>query len=393
MKPYNKIFDEKQPLSKEEMQNYLDDKLSVTDHKKVEEKLIDDDFASEATEGFTESGVSFIATAELSNTWNARNNSTIKTYNYKNWFIGSVVVAVVAVSVVVYLFMENHEYKKSERMAEEKINEDYKNIEANAETSSASSIPNEEKIFTDAELKTEIEVIAESNPIERSKQITYEKTIASQPKTVEAVEPIIANINPEMVDTKKVNDIPVQEQNNNVVESNVKMLYIKNLKAVDYSVFYSANVAKKEWLLTGVSADKENAGSEGIMVDHVVTYIPYKAFLNEYLSKFAENDFKGALTGLLIIQQQFPDDLNASFYSGLCYYNLGKNRQAITAFDKAISNSFTTFKEEAEWYKALCLIEDGSKKNKAMAKELLQKITNDKGFYSKRAAEKLKGMK
>lgn len=388
MKPYNKIFDDKKPLSREEMQNYLDGKLNASDQKKVEEKLIDDDFASEATEGFNESGVSFIATTELTQAWNSRNPNTIKTYSYKNWFIGSLVVAVVAVSAMVYLFMENNEYKKSEQLAEKKEVRD-------AETSSAlanEKVETTEPVFTDAELQNEIEVIAESKPIAKAKQITYEKTIAEQPKTVEVKEPIIIP-EPELVDPKKANDIPTEEVKNNVVESNVKMLYIKNLKAVDYSVFYTANVAKKEWLLTGVTADKEHASSEGVMVDRVITYIPYKAFLNEYLSKFAENDFKGALTGLLIIQQQFPDDLNAAFYSGLCYYNLGKTRQAITAFDKALSNSFTTFREESEWYKALSMIEEGSKKNRAGAKVLLQKIVDDKGFYSKRAAEKLKGLK
>lgn len=388
MKPYNKIFDEKKPLSREEMQNYLDGQLNASDQKKVEEKLIDDDFASEATEGFNESGVSFIATSELTQAWNNRNPNTIKTYNYKNWFIGSVVVAIIAVSAMVYLFMENNAYKKSEQLAEIKEVKDAETISELTDEKAEIIEPT----LTDAELKTEIEVIAESKPIAKAKQITYEKTIAEQPKTIEVKEPIFIP-EPEMVDSKKANDIPTEEIKNNVVESNVKMLYIKNLKAVDYSVFYTADVAKKEWLLTGVTADKENASSEGVMADRIVTYIPYKAFLNEYLSKFAENDFKGALTGLLIIQQQFPDDLNAAFYSGLCYYNLGKARQAITAFDRALSNSFTTFREESEWYKALSMIEEGSKKNRAGAKELLQKIANDKGFYSKRAAEKLKGMK
>lgn len=410
MKPYNKIFDEKKPLSREEMQNYLDGKLNASDQKKVEEKLIDDDFASEATEGFNESGVSFIATSELTQAWNSRNPSTIKTYSYKNWFIGSLVVAVVAVSVIVYLTTQPEKVETKYVMVEPPIDENNpenkpillgylnNNIQSGEFNSNFPKMYSRERIdevqhnLTDAELQNEIEVIAESKPIAKAKQITYEKTIAEQPKTIEVKEPIVITT-PEVVDPKKANDIPTNELKNNVVESNVKMLYIKNLKAVDYSVFYSANVAKKEWLLTGVSADKENASSEGVMVDRIVTYIPYKAFLNEYLSKFAENDFKGALTGLLIIQQQFPDDLNAAFYSGLCYYNLGKSRQAITAFDRALSNSFTTFREESEWYKALSMIEEGSKKNRAGAKELLQKIVDDKGFYSKRAAEKLKGMK
>lgn len=416
MKPHNKIFDDKSPLSKEEMQNYLDGKLNATDQKKVEEKFIDDDFASEAAEGYTESGVSFIANDELNTQWNARNNSIYKTYNYKNWFIGTMVVAVVAVSVIVYLTIQP-----------KKIETKYITVEAPIDENNPENIPqlleyidrdqygntpfiqgnywnspqimphmysreNPEQInnYSDAELKAEIKIIAESKPIEKKKQITYEKTIAAQPKTIAIVEPEIIITEPEIIDNKTINDIPVKENNNKVVESNVKMLYIKNLKAVDYSVFYTSNVAKKEWLMTGVSADKENASSEGAIIEHVVKYIPYKDFLNEYLSKFADNDFKGALAGLLIIQQQFPDDLNAAFYSGLCYFNLGKTRQAISSFDKAMSNSFTTFREESEWYKALSLLEDGQR---GKGKELLKKIEKDNGFYAKSAREKLKGMK
>ena len=126
------------------------------------------------------------------------------------------------------------------------------------------------------------------------------------------------------------------------------------------------------------------------MAEHVIKYIPYKDFLMEGLTKFAKNDYKGALGHLLTIQQQYPDDVNASFYSGLCYYNLGKTRQAITMFDKTIGNSISTFKEESEWYKSLSLLEDGKKSD---AKELMKKIESEGGFYEKAAREKLKGMK
>jgi tetratricopeptide (TPR) repeat protein len=168
------------------------------------------------------------------------------------------------------------------------------------------------------------------------------------------------------------------------------MLYIKNLKAVDYSILYTNHIAKKEWILTGTTADKETSISEGVMAEHVIKYTPYKDFLIEGLTKFSKNDYKGSLGHLLTILQQYPDDVNASFYSGLCYYNLGKTRQAISMFDKTIGNSITTFKEESEWYKSLSLLEDGKKSD---AKELMKKIESEGGFYAKAAREKLKGMK
>ena len=147
--------------------------------------------------------------------------------------------------------------------------------------------------------------ISEANTIEKSKQITYEKTIASQPTTVETKIPeeITITGDPNNVEAKKVEEIEVKE-NKKIAESNVKMRYIKKWKAVDYTDFYTKHIAKKEWLLTGVSADKENGNSEGVIPEQVIKYIPYKDFLIEGLTLFSKNDYKGALGHLLTISRK-----------------------------------------------------------------------------------------
>lgn len=381
MKP-SEFLNKNNPVTREEMQRYLEGNLSAKDKTKVEEKMLDDEFSSEASEGFMENNVAFAEVSSLNAAWETKTKSTsTKGYNYKYWFIGTLTVAVLSISLIAYL-LTNKENPKEEdsKLAKNKVEKSSPLVENTLEVS-----------MTDEQLEEEIIEIKEATHISERKQITYEKTIASQPTTVETKIPedISIVVDPNNVDGKKVEEIVVKEDKK-IVESNVKMLYIKNLKAVDYSILYTNHIAKKEWILTGTSADKETSSSEGVIAEHVIKYIPYKDFLIEGLTMFSKNDYKGALGHLLTIQQQYPDDVNASFYSGLCYYNLGKTRQAINMFDKSISNSITTFKEESEWYKALSLLEDGKKSE---AKELIKKIESEGGFYAKAAREKLKTMK
>jgi TolA-binding protein len=382
----SEFLNKNNPVTREEMQQYLDGKLSASDKLKVDEKMLDDEFSSEASEGFMENNVAFAEVNTLNAAWgfdklnhqaDKLNNKNINGKNYKYWFIGTMAIAILSISVVAYLLTNNEKPKT----VENKIAENENPIVENTP----------EIVMTDEQLKEEIIEIKEATQISEKKQITYAKTIASQPTTVETKIPeeITIVVNPNNVDGKKAEQIEVKNDKK-IVESNVKMLYIKNLKAVDYSILYTNHIAKKEWILTGTSADKENPSSEGMIAEHVIKYIPYKDFLIEGLTMFSKNDYKGALGHLLTIQQQYPDDVNASFYSGLCYYNLGKTRQAISMFDKTIGNSITTFKEESEWYKSLSLLEDGKKSD---AKELMKKIESEGGFYAKAAREKLKALK
>ncbi len=403
----SEFLNKNNPVTRQEMQNYLDGKLNYADKKSVEEKMVDDEFASEASEGFAENKVSFAELGALDAAWNSKSKSTVTSgTNYKYWFIGTAVVATLSIAAVLILMSAPEkiktEYVVTGPAVDENNPENYPQLLAYLNRDQFGTKPlisgnyfnseNEAKTtLSDSQLKLELKNISNSKAIEKTKQITYEKTIASQPETQETKIPetVVIDVDPENVDAKKIEEIENFDEKK-IVESNAKMLYIKNLKAVDYSDFYTNHIAKKEWLMTGITADKEDEKSDGAFNEQITKYIPYKEFLIESLTKFSKNDFKGSVTNLLIILQQYPDDINAAFYSGLCYYNLGKQRQAIAMFDKAISNSITTFREESEWYKCLSLIENGQREE---AKVILKNIAGENGFYAKAAREKLKGMK
>jgi tetratricopeptide (TPR) repeat protein len=99
---------------------------------------------------------------------------------------------------------------------------------------------------------------------------------------------------------------------------------------------------------------------------------------------FSKGQNKRALTRFLEILNTYPDDLNANFYAGLCYYNLKAYNSAISHFDNCSNSDFINFYEEQEWYKAKCYLANNQKEE---AKVLLKQIVAEKGFYANQASK------
>jgi len=112
----------------------------------------------------------------------------------------------------------------------------------------------------------------------------------------------------------------------------------------------------------------------------------YTAFMDAALDKFVHNDHKGCLEELRFLLGQYPDDVNALFYAGLCSYNLGLNARAKDFLHRAATHSVDVFDEEAQWYHALTLERLGED---PAATEAYQRIAAQDGFYADRATEKL----
>ena len=102
------------------------------------------------------------------------------------------------------------------------------------------------------------------------------------------------------------------------------------------------------------------------------------------MSFFAESQFKKSLNRYLLILEQYPNDLNALFYGGLSYYNLGKFEKSMTFFDQILNGKESVFIEETSWYKTKCLIQLDRKQE---AQELLDEIIASGGFYTKQAIQ------
>lgn len=375
--PLNKIFDHEGPLTRQQLEDYLSGKLQGEERLHVERMLAEDELSAEAMEGL-ENDPDALNVLPLAFTA-ATGNTPVKSGNtYRSLFWSSTAVAVISVSVAIYFSHENKKILAEQQKSEQSV--------ATVFTSDN---------ITDNENQTaEIEEIDNATPIAQQEQITYRKTIADQPKTIieePRTEEIIIqeNNNPEPVDLKKAQIIEESAPEVKTARSNVKFTYIHDLKVVDYSGLYTSGIRKTERNVnSGVAANLENSGTVDEMEPEIrVVYIPYEKYLEECLGDFTRNDFKTALKKFKIILQHYPEDLNAFFYGGLCYYNIGKSEKAIGFFDHCINNSFSTFEEEAQWYKAICLLQN---RHTADGEKLLKEIVRQKGFYAERAAAKLK---
>lgn len=161
-----------------------------------------------------------------------------------------------------------------------------------------------------------------------------------------------------------------------------KEIYLNNLKLIDYRAYRKrSNLTIESIQLTGVPADKEKEEQtvqDAKVFDLEVAYYDYIKKTTELLN---EENYKQALARCNIILAHYPDDLNALFYSGLCYYNLSEYDKSIELFKHCLTNKFSNFDEEAEWMLAKSYEASGDS-NKAKA--IFQLIKERGGYYSKK---------
>ncbi|MCW3083258.1 MAG: hypothetical protein JWP12_624 [Bacteroidetes bacterium] len=165
------------------------------------------------------------------------------------------------------------------------------------------------------------------------------------------------------------------------------VIYIYDLKVADYNKLYF-NYARSEANLfsSHTFASKENKESAADEFGPELHSIPADRVLKEGLAAFNKQEFSKAIEKFNLLLENNPKDVNAGFYSALAYYNMSKVNKAIEQLNVVLQNPDQAFYPEAQWYLALVTL----KTDKEKAKQMLETIVSEKGFYSKRAKEKLK---
>ena len=166
-----------------------------------------------------------------------------------------------------------------------------------------------------------------------------------------------------------------------------KEYYPEDLKLVDYRAYRNSNIVETRQLeLIGLPANMEDENDEQDEMVWKDVNIPYDEYIRKTLRYFNKGNYKKALSRFETVIKSYPDDINALFYGGLCYYNLGNNENAIEYFQKTAIHTYSNFDEEALWFLAL------SYRNLKLydkAKGILKEISASKGFYAKQAANLL----
>lgn len=349
----------KQHIDRKEFEQLLNDTNS-SGHSSL------DAFEKDALEGWKASGVPFSKMAHSDKLISKRYSGNI--FN-SSFFIWSAAI-LIAVGTG-FFFLKNTNEKapsKKQQLAIERTEV---------------SLP--EKIDTLVALTKETQI--------STKDLISKHTIEQeQPKDVTTVQP---------VDFENMTEIALEPLPAVIEDREVKLteqrmakeVYYHHLKAIDYSQYRSKPEVKIEQIiLSGVPANYESEEDIQSATESKTktVMIPYMDYLDRTLSYLEKEKWKQALSRCEEILATYPDDINAIFYSGLCYYNLQQYQKACDRFSSCVQLNWANFNEEATWYLAKSRL---ANKEKNIAKELFTAIRDNKGYYAKQAEKVLKDWK
>jgi tetratricopeptide (TPR) repeat protein len=195
---------------------------------------------------------------------------------------------------------------------------------------------------------------------------------------------------PNIINSEPINDLhisKIEEKKKELTLEKIsflgKEIYFYDLKLIDYRAYRSRpKIITKQMILTGTPANIGENSESVETTEWKDVEIPYIDYLDKTMELFSKGNNKKALSRLLIILNTYPDDINANFYAGLCFYNLKEYKSSFSSFEKCIDSKYINFSEEAEWYMAKSLLADGYKSE---GQEILKKIKTIGGYYAKQA--------
>lgn len=165
--------------------------------------------------------------------------------------------------------------------------------------------------------------------------------------------------------------------------------YLYELKLLDYRVYrVGMKISANDLVLYGTPASVGDKKQPEDALEGDDTGVPYIDYLDRTVSHFSKGDYGISLSRFLVILGDYPDDVNALFYGGLCYYHLGNFKNAALLFDRVGASTYANFKEEAEWYLAKSWLK-GNEVEQGKGRSLLNDIIQANGYYAKDAWELL----
>jgi len=346
--------------SKEVLTAYYHKQLSEQDERLLEQAMEQDPFLKEAYEGFVAQPQGI---KELDNLGNKFNNK-----NKLLYFGGAILVFFIA---FIYLVRSNPFVTKEQE-----------------------NLPQQELVQKQEAIESKPKKI---EPLEEEKQIVYTQMIKEEKQRNRNNKPIdIKELSPKdkktlsfpKVETKSIQRIELETPVELATEK-IPLVSLQGLIHVNYQKIRETPKTLENKVVYGLPADKEKVGGEQETNLHKLQQkqIPYNTYLSEVQTHFRKNQYQKAIEGYTYILTQYPDDLNAHFYSAICYYNLGELQQALSHLEIVLVHPYNTFREEGEWYKSLVLYEMGKEKE---AKQLWTIIAKKKGFYAEQAKQKLR---
>jgi TolA-binding protein len=162
---------------------------------------------------------------------------------------------------------------------------------------------------------------------------------------------------------------------------------ILNYKVADYSAFRAENWEKFSVDDIGVQAKFASIEEKNqYLKENPEKSIPYIEYITRCIKAYDDDKYKLSIDRFSSILEEYPDDVNGLFYSGMSHFNLKEFDKAISYFTKVEKNFINTFDEESFFYHAKSLKALGKIDE---ANSLFVKVVHKNGFYKEHAIKEM----
>lgn len=291
-------------------------------------------------------------------------------WHLNGWMIGLIVGSAAAVGTTLYI--------SNDQNTEQKITNDSEKIDLVVVQSTTNS--NEQSIPP---------IISENTT---SIKIEAPKNVDKVALNNYASRPTAQDIS--VIDGSKQDVLPrpVEDENTLPKKSStvaIKIMHILNYKLADYTEIRTTKWDKFSLDEVGLPA---NYGSfeerKKYLDEHPEKATPYVEYISQCIKAFDDAKYKLAIQRFGVVLKEYPDDVNAQFYSAMSFYHTSEFEKAIALFAMSEKNMIKTFDEESMFYhakslKALGRIEEANAK--------LEKVILRNGFYIENALKEISG--
>lgn len=351
-------FQRGSPPTREQLLAYIDGRLSPEEQHAVEEHLESDPLLREAVEGLQLPG----ARASLDRLDGMR---PVRNGHHTTWWIIGAAAVIIAVVGTTWYFNRGTEV--------DLVTEMVSHVPEKSSAIVANNTPIGSEEITAATEKPAGDLIGHERMALHTREAS--RLVIPREQGATRIDPRPFGL-PQEADSARL-------RQHRRERSSVQLLFLHDLKVVDPRELYG-NEPQLDIDEVHVAARFADATlRDSLRAENI--YVGYTAFMDAALGRFSGNDHKGCLDDLRYLLDQYPDDVNALFYAGLCAYNVGLHERARVLLQRAAVHSVDVFNEEAAWYHALTLDRLGD----PAANESFKRIAESDGFYSELAKNRV----
>jgi TolA-binding protein len=336
--------------------------------------------ASSATTGASATGLGSTAAKVGGTAW----------WHLNGWVIGVVTgtAAAVGVSVAMVDQEEQSSQKSNDSRPTVSVDETHTPAITNEISEETFVVQPESKAQTNELAKSTTE-LNEAHSNAASSETSNSQLIKDDTKGGETNQQVltpITGISPTLQNSQVVSTTEDTPKKSSTVAINI--MRVLNYKMADYTAIRASNWEKFSLDEVGLSANfSSNEERKKYLDENPDKSVPYVNYITECIRAYDTEKYDQAIQRFSVVLNEYPDDVNAQFYSAMSYYSIGELNKANELFAKVEKNHINTFDEEALYYNAKSLQQQGLLDD---ANSLFVRVVQMNGFYKEHAIKDMK---